>query len=46
MGGIAKLFAQDWEGDVTIVMPATLAQVGALDLTLTQSRNLPVIIHS
>eukprot|EP00250_Pteridium_aquilinum_P011247 c19935_g2_i1 orf=45-1058(-) len=26
MGGIAKLFAQDWEGDVTIVMPATLAQ--------------------
>lgn len=27
LGGIAKLFAQDWEGDVTIVMPATLAQV-------------------
>ncbi|KAF8403589.1 hypothetical protein HHK36_011693 [Tetracentron sinense] len=26
MGGIAKLFDQDWEGDVTIVMPATLAQ--------------------
>ncbi|XP_058107094.1 triacylglycerol lipase SDP1-like [Magnolia sinica] len=26
MGGIAKLFAQDWEGDVTVVMPATLAQ--------------------
>ncbi|XP_059668357.1 triacylglycerol lipase SDP1 [Cornus florida] len=26
LGGIAKLFAQDWEGDVTIVMPATLAQ--------------------
>ncbi|KAH7300351.1 hypothetical protein KP509_24G057900 [Ceratopteris richardii] len=26
MGGVAKLFAQDWEGDVTIVMPATLAQ--------------------
>ena len=28
-GEIAKLFAQDWEGDVTIVMPATLAQVHA-----------------
>lgn len=27
LGGIAKLFAQDWEGDVTVVMPATLAQV-------------------
>lgn len=27
MGGLAKLFAQDWEGDVTVVMPATLAQV-------------------
>lgn len=26
MGGIAKLFSQEWEGDVTIVMPATLAQ--------------------
>ncbi|XP_057830403.2 triacylglycerol lipase SDP1 isoform X2 [Cryptomeria japonica] len=26
LGGIAKLFAQDWEGDVTIVMPATIAQ--------------------
>jgi TAG lipase/steryl ester hydrolase/phospholipase A2/LPA acyltransferase len=25
--GLAKLFAQDWEGDVTIVMPATFAQV-------------------
>ncbi|KAL3357522.1 hypothetical protein AABB24_017973 [Solanum stoloniferum] len=24
--GLAKLFAQDWEGDVTVVMPATLAQ--------------------
>lgn len=23
-----KLFAQDWEGDVTIVMSATLNQVG------------------
>ncbi|MCO5600954.1 hypothetical protein L7F22_055071 [Adiantum nelumboides] len=30
MGGIAKLFAQDWEGDVTIVMPATLAQFAKL----------------
>lgn len=27
--GVAKLFAQDWEGDVTVVMPATLAQVHA-----------------
>ena len=27
LGGISKLFAQDWEGDITIVMPATLAQV-------------------
>ncbi|KDP26217.1 hypothetical protein JCGZ_22463 [Jatropha curcas] len=26
LGGVAKLFAQDWEGDVTVVMPATLAQ--------------------
>ncbi|KAL0337925.1 UNVERIFIED_CONTAM: Triacylglycerol lipase SDP1 [Sesamum calycinum] len=26
-GGVAKLFAQDWEGDVTVVMPATLAQL-------------------
>eukprot|EP01018_Ginkgo_biloba_P022737 Gb_39942 [translate_table: standard] len=26
LGGVAKLFAQEWEGDVTIVMPATLAQ--------------------
>lgn len=27
MGGLAKLFAQEWEGDVTIVMPVTLTQV-------------------
>jgi len=27
LGGIAKLFAQEWEGHVTVVMPATLAQV-------------------
>ncbi|KAL8036992.1 hypothetical protein ABFX02_11G011300 [Erythranthe guttata] len=27
LGGIAKLFAQDWEGHVTVVMPATLAQL-------------------
>lgn len=26
LGGIAKLFAQEWEGDVTVVVPATLAQ--------------------
>ncbi|XP_078448171.1 triacylglycerol lipase SDP1-like [Wolffia australiana] len=24
--GLTKLFTQDWEGDITIVMPATLAQ--------------------
>ncbi|KAG6529300.1 triacylglycerol lipase SDP1-like [Zingiber officinale] len=30
LGGIAKLFAQDWEGDVTVVMPATLAQYSKL----------------
>ncbi|CAN4118490.1 unnamed protein product [Withania somnifera] len=24
--GLANLFAQDWEGDVTVVMPATVAQ--------------------
>lgn len=29
LGGLAKLFAQEWEGDVTVVMPATLAQVNA-----------------
>lgn len=27
LGGLARLFAQEWEGDVTVVMPATLAQV-------------------
>ncbi|XP_057438005.1 triacylglycerol lipase SDP1 [Lotus japonicus] len=26
LGGLAKLFAQEWEGDVTVVIPATLAQ--------------------
>ncbi|XP_039157831.1 serine/arginine repetitive matrix protein 1-like [Eucalyptus grandis] len=26
LGGIAQLFAQHWEGDVTVVMPAMLAQ--------------------
>ncbi|KAL8142974.1 hypothetical protein V2J09_016006 [Rumex salicifolius] len=26
LGGLAKLFAQDWEGHVTVVMPATLGQ--------------------
>ncbi|XP_073014601.1 triacylglycerol lipase SDP1 [Primulina eburnea] len=30
LGGLAKLFAQDWEGDVTIVMPATLAQLSKI----------------
>lgn len=32
LGGLAKLFAQDWEGDVTVVMPATLAQVCAMKM--------------
>lgn len=27
MGGLAKIFAQDWEGDITVVMPATVSQV-------------------
>ncbi|KAI9082074.1 hypothetical protein K1719_035999 [Acacia pycnantha] len=26
LGRFAKLFAQDWEGDVTVVMPATVSQ--------------------
>ncbi|EEF32280.1 conserved hypothetical protein, partial [Ricinus communis] len=26
LGGLAKLFAQEWEGDVTVVMPATVSQ--------------------
>nr|GMD39837.1 triacylglycerol lipase SDP1-like [Ipomoea batatas]GME20798.1 triacylglycerol lipase SDP1-like [Ipomoea batatas] len=30
LGGLAKLFAQEWEGDVTVVMPATLAQYSKL----------------
>ncbi|OIT35099.1 PREDICTED: triacylglycerol lipase SDP1-like [Nicotiana attenuata] len=30
LGGLAKLFAQDWEGHVTVVMPATLAQYSKL----------------
>ncbi|KAL6987231.1 mitogen-activated protein kinase tyrosine protein phosphatase sdp1 [Sarracenia purpurea var. burkii] len=30
LGRFAKLFAQDWEGDVTIVMPATLAQLSKI----------------
>lgn len=31
LGGLAKLIAQEWEGDVTIVMPATFAQVCKVD---------------
>ncbi|XP_065855789.1 triacylglycerol lipase SDP1 [Euphorbia lathyris] len=30
LGGLAKLFAQDWEGDVTVVMPATLSQLSKI----------------
>ncbi|KAL6530521.1 mitogen-activated protein kinase tyrosine protein phosphatase sdp1 [Orobanche minor] len=30
LGGLARLFAQDWEGDVTVVMPATLAQLSKI----------------
>ncbi|KAJ4822180.1 mitogen-activated protein kinase tyrosine protein phosphatase sdp1 [Turnera subulata] len=30
LGGLAKLFAQDWEGDVTVVMPVTLAQLSKI----------------
>ncbi|WCJ33336.1 Patatin-like phospholipase family protein [Euphorbia peplus] len=30
LGGLAKLFAQDWEGDVTVVMPATLSQMSKI----------------
>jgi TAG lipase / steryl ester hydrolase / phospholipase A2 / LPA acyltransferase len=35
LGGLAKLFAQDWEGDVTVVMPATLAQVCNVSYSLS-----------
>ncbi|XP_027350175.1 triacylglycerol lipase SDP1 isoform X2 [Abrus precatorius] len=41
LGGLAKLFAQDWEGDVTVVMPATLAQnpsYGELQKAANQGR--------
>lgn len=31
LGGLAKLFAQDWEGDVTVVMPATVSQVNEIN---------------
>ena len=27
--GLAKLFAQEWEGDITVVMPATIMQVNS-----------------
>ncbi|KAI4341238.1 hypothetical protein MLD38_025986 [Melastoma candidum] len=32
LGGLAQLFAQEWEGDVTVVMPATLAQYSKIIL--------------
>lgn len=31
---VAKLFAQEWEGDVTIVMPATISQVSRTQFTV------------
>ncbi|XAR69910.1 Triacylglycerol lipase [Bertholletia excelsa] len=34
--GLAKLFAQDWEGDITVVMPATLAQYSKIIQNPTQ----------
>lgn len=40
LGGLAKLFAQDWEGDVTVVMPATLSQVCAQEQLNTQHQGL------
>ncbi|CAA0837430.1 Triacylglycerol lipase SDP1 [Striga hermonthica] len=30
IGGLVKLFAQDWEGDVTIVMPANLPRLSKM----------------
>lgn len=43
LGGVAKLFAQDWEGDITVVMPATLAQV--ILLPYSSSLGLTNSIH-
>jgi len=40
LGGLAKLFAQDWEGDVTVVMPATLAQVCNVSYSLSFHANV------
>jgi hypothetical protein len=40
LGGLAKLFAQDWEGDVTVVMPATLAQVCNVSYSLSCHANV------
>lgn len=40
LGGLAKLFAQDWEGDVTVVMPATLAQVCNVSYSLSLHVNV------
>lgn len=40
--GLAKLFAQDWEGDVTIVMNASLAQVRRLILAIWSRRERSV----
>ncbi|KAK6124879.1 hypothetical protein DH2020_041382 [Rehmannia glutinosa] len=47
LGGLAKLFAQDWEGDVTVVMPATLAQqTKAEDAHGRSSQPLKQIVES
>ncbi|KAF2289318.1 hypothetical protein GH714_034726 [Hevea brasiliensis] len=42
LGGLAKLFAQDWEGDVTVVMPATLTQPAQLrTVKFSASKRIP-----
>ena len=40
LGGLARLFAQDWEGDVTVVMPATVSQVNGSGCRLNINSNV------